>query len=737
MHMFNLDFDTDRHHYAFGKHDRVTIEGTAYRTAPCGRNEEGWLLEMDDGSGRCCNFRHEELSRLGSMKRIRVEHNFYAPESAKHRLLTGGVLVSELEPKSGARVSKKSAYIEAFLAMESEKRIKRTDVVIKANEFELRGRAMDYAARFNGGENVQHSLDFSKCPAPRTLRRWLAEYRAMGMSGLIDAMNRRGNRSRFMGPEQLAMMMCEVNRYASEDRPTMKKIHENVVGAFEARNEERVAEGLPPFPIPSYETVRRAIHMLEPYAVAVAREGVDAARKKFMPVGQGLHLTRPLERVEIDENTIDIISLTESWGLLQLLTDEERKILGLDGSKARWFVTVAICATTRCILGMAFSRTAKEKASLQVLQMILRDKGKWADAAGSLGSWDMHGTPALIVTDNGPAFKSERFRVACADLGITTMRAPAGLAEVRARNERFFFTLNTGLLPRLPGQTFGSIREKGDADPEARAALTFDDLAFCLVRWIVDIYHNTPHAGLGGETPLHCWRRLTREWGVQPPPDKDTHRVVFGERLPRKLSREGVTVLGMRYHSEALARLMASKEERNVEVRWHPDDIGTVTVYADRQKFEVGTVLPDFEGVSARQWVAGVRELKAANAEHKTADRKVVMAAIKAIDARSTAATRLAGLLVDDWTPERIKQEEDRLFIGFNCADDKPARAVATDGIGRSIPGLKTHQPAPVQSLAPPVPAGPVPPRTEDPHAANTPSQTGSAHAADPWKITE
>ncbi|SFY40717.1 putative transposase, partial [Paracoccus pantotrophus] len=115
--------------------------------------------------------------------------------------------------------------------------------------------------------------------------------------------------------------------------------------------------------------------------------------------------------MEIDENTIDIISLTESWGLRELLTEEEQKILGLDRGKARWFVTVAICATTRCILGMAFSRSAKDNASLQVLQMILRDKGKWADAAGSLGFWDMHGTPALIVTDNGAAFKSERFRV--------------------------------------------------------------------------------------------------------------------------------------------------------------------------------------------------------------------------------------------------------------------------------------------------------------------------------------
>ena len=735
MNMFNLSFDHDRHHYAFGKYDRVIIEDIPYKVVPHGRNEEGWLLELDDGSGRCSTFAHGELSRLGSMRRIRVEHNYHAPETAKRRLVTGGALISELPAHPAARLSKRSAYIEAFLELERARLIKRTDAAIEANKHELRGRAMEYAGQFRGGGDTRHSEDFSESPSSRTLRRWLAEYRALGMSGLIDAMDRRGNRNRLMGPEQRALMMCEVNRYASEDRPTMRTIHKNVERAFNARNEERAAQGLPPFPTPSYETVRRAIHMLEPYAVVVAREGAEVARKKFMPVGEGLRLTRPLERVEIDENVIDVISLTESCGLLALLTEEERRILGLDKGKARWFVTVAICATTRCILGMAFSRSAKEEASLQVLQMILHDKGKWADAMGSLGSWDMHGTPVLIVTDNGAAFKSERFRIACEDLGIATMRTPAGLPQLRARNERFFHSLNTGLLSRLPGQTFGSIREKGNANPEARAALTFDDLAFCLVRWIVDIYHNTPHAGLGGETPLYCWRRLAAEWGVQPPPDMATQRTIFGARLPHKLSREGVTVLGIRYHSEELARWMTRKEERDIEVRWHPDDIGAVTAYVGGQKFHVRAVVPGFEGVSARQWLASVRELRATDPARKTHDRKTIMAAIKAIETRSTAATTLAGLLVDEWSPERFRQEEDRYFIGFRIAVDGQAQPVAADGIGRSIPDPQRGDFVPAASPAPTDRAAPA--RWNEIPAAVTPDMPGTASAAGSWKITE
>lgn len=403
MQMFNLTFDDARHYYAFGQYDRVIIGGTYYTVAPHGRNEEGWLLERDDGSGRCQSISHRELSRLGSTGHIRDERNHYAPNGAKRRLATGGTLISELGSAQTARVSKRSAYVEAFLELEHQKLIKRTDEAIKASEDLLRSRAMALTARLTGGVGVQDSQDLNKTPSARTLRRWLREYQVLGPGGLIDAMNRRGNRNSLMGPEEQALLMREVQRYASETRPTMKTIHENVGRAFAVYNEERTAEGRYPFSVPSYEAVRRTIHTLDPYAVVVAREGVEAARKKFMPVGEGLRLTLPLERVEIDENTIDIISFAHSIGLFGFLTEEEQRLCGLEKSKARWFITVAICATTRCILGMAFSRSAREEASLQVLQMILSDKGKWADATGSLSSWDMHGTPIPIVTDNGQA----------------------------------------------------------------------------------------------------------------------------------------------------------------------------------------------------------------------------------------------------------------------------------------------------------------------------------------------
>lgn len=212
--------------------------------------------------------------------------------------------------------------------------------------------------------------------------------------------------------------------------------------------------------------------------------------------------------------------------------------------------------------------------------------------------------------------------------------------------------------------------------------------------------------------------------------------MIFGERLPRKLSREGVTVLGMRYHSDALARWMTSKEERDVEVRWHPDNIGQVTVYVGGQKLQVGAVHPGFEGVTAREWLAARRELRGADPQRKIHDRQIVLQAVDAIRKRSTAATTLAGLIAEDWSPARIKQEEDRLFIGFDMTANRQMPRAASDGLGQVIPDQDCDD-----ETAMAIGSRPAPTRTTVPPAANpvvtTPDTPGNTPRSKPWKFSE
>ena len=87
----------------------------------------------------------------------------------------------------------------------------------------------------------------------------------------------------------------------------------------------------------------------------------------------------------------------------------------------------------------------------------------------------------------------------------------------------------------LIGRTFSNSVERGDYPSEDWAALTDDELAEIFTLFIVDIYHNTPHSGLKGETPANAWKRLSNEQNVTPPPNANARRFVFGLPHSRKL----------------------------------------------------------------------------------------------------------------------------------------------------------------------------------------------------------
>ncbi len=100
-----------------------------------------------------------------------------------------------------------------------------------------------------------------------------------------------------------------------------------------------------------------------------------------------------------------------------------------------------------------------------------------------------------------------------------TQRAPpAGLPALRGRIERFFKTAGMQALCPYTGRTFESIAAKGDYDPVARVSLTLPELCDVITRWVLDIYHNSPHIGLKGETPANCWKRLVKAYGIIPHP---------------------------------------------------------------------------------------------------------------------------------------------------------------------------------------------------------------------------
>ena len=651
--------------FAFEKHDKVTIGDIAYR--PVDVSEAGCVFVRLDGEGVAESFTRAEIARLVDLGRVKYEREALLPENARARLEVPSELLSMMPAAQHLRARGREGVAMAFLQLEEERKVNRTDEVIKNEIDTITGRA----AKILKGESHYEEHDRPKrmlsVPnfSARTLRRWVAAYERFGISGLFDNTSKQGNRNCNLCPKTQMLLAECVRGYMTSQQKTQAAIFDDVKCAFDKENAIRRAEGRPELARPSKETVRQAILGLDPYHCDVARKGIEFARRRHAPIGMGLNLTRPLQRVELDTWKVDLISLLTDSGLLNFLTDEEKQILGLTGQKKRWWLTVAMCSTTRCILAMRLSRAPSGQATIQTLDMMMQDKGIWSDAVGSLSSWHMRGHTPYVFTDCGSEYVSYDVRVAAEDLGINLEHAPGGLPEMRGRIERLFKTMSIQLMQRLTGRTFGNMIERGDYDSKNRAALTIDDLCAALTRWIVDIYHRVPHQGLDGETPSNCWDRLTEKYGVAPAADLQRRRMAFGTRMTRVVGEGGITVLGVRYHSEALSRMMLRRRKHDVKFRWYSEDIGSIAVEVDGEWIEVPSVFRRFDGVRAQTYLSARRSLQARFKNESALQESIVFQAIEDIEAINGNAMRRVGLLVDDWSEARLIREEDNLFIGF------------------------------------------------------------------------
>lgn len=677
--------------FAFGPYDEVIMNGISYSVDDS--DDFGFMFIRTDGSKLSESFTHQELSRRVRLGILEHRRDAFLPDAAKRRLKNPSQEISTLPVKQQQKAKYHESLVRAFLEMETEGKVKRTEASVTAALPEIKfraGRFLSIPSEGDVGEAGGNRMTVpTKISAGRLLKR-VAAFSRDGMSALYGR-SANGSRTRRIGPDELALLSKTVRNFLTMEKPTIAHMVEDVRDAFIAENRRRRSqEGekqKSPLVMPSRETIRLAVRKIDPFEMDIARFGLDEARKRNAPVGKGLELTRPLERVEMDEWKIDLIDLLAENGLWSILTDEEKASLGYkEGKKPRWFLTAAICTTTRCFLGIKLSRAPSARSAIQTIDMIVRDKGVLADALGAQSAWNMSGTPELIVTDCGSAFIDFDTRAGATDLGIHIDAGPAGMPEFRARIERVFGTMSTKLIGRFSGRTFSNTIQKGDYDAEARAALSSDDLSEALVRWIVDVYHRTPHPGLNGETPANCWKRLVEKYGVAPMPGVKMRRKALGTRLKCTVTKTGITVLGIRYHSEVLARWFMHSPSREVRVRWYSEDIGAIEVELDGDWIEVPSVFNRYQGERAQTWIMAVHEIRASVAAQKKVDEDVIFDAMTRIREINSDAMARNGLMVEDYSAERVASLENGMLIGFET-DETPrdAEHLSTDNMGLEL----------------------------------------------------
>jgi len=386
------------------------------------------------------------------------------------------------------------------------------------------------------GVGLTESAQLSGVPV-RTLQRWVARYRGRGLSGLArqrrsDAGCRRLDPDLVMAIEGLAL---------GKPRLSAAAIHRRLVVR---------AQG---WPRPSYATVYAIVRSLDPALVTLAHEGTAAWRDRFEIIHRH-RAKRPNAVWQADHTLLDIL------------------VLDASGAPARPWLTVVLDDHSRAIAGYCVflgAPTALQTA-LALRQAIWRKTNP---------TWPVCGLPDVLHVDHGSDFTSRHLEQVAADLRIELVFSAVGRPQGRGKVERLFGTLNTELLPELPGYLV-------DGRPVTAPTLSLSELDAAIGAYITGTYNLRPHQEIGA-TPRDAW--VAEGWLPRMPDSLEVlDLLLISVADTRRVRRDGIHFQGLRYMDTTLAAHVGEA----VTIRYDPRDITEIRVF-HRGRFLCRAVTPE------------------------------------------------------------------------------------------------------------------------------------------------
>ncbi|GAA6189989.1 hypothetical protein [Litorivita sp. NS0012-18] len=612
---------------------------------------------------------YDEISTGLKSGKLVIQDGYHSEEAARQRVQFADQIVTHLPAKQRATVFFRQAWCDLFLDAEARGEIGRywkdVEIWIRSVAQEITVQIpqpdKDAGKRKYGGK--KRSRDEIDPPGSSSLLRWVRAYQAGNrcILALIDKRYLAGRTKVKFGPESAALLRKCADRYASFKRPSKKSVIRQTKRAFRLANAYRINQGLPPLAIPAESTIYREICRLEPYHVMCQRQGLEAANRHFAIIGEGLNVLRPGERLEIDEWKVDLITFFAEAGVFGQLTEEQIKAL----PKGRRWIYVVIDVRTRLILSVKVCATPKAEDAIAALDLATRDKADLARLFGcALPDWPGTGFET-VASDQGTAFANFDFRGAVTDLRGTVMFPPAGVPKLRGHIERCFRTFGVELMECLSARTYSNIVEKGDFEPEDYAALADDELTRILVRFVVDVYNNKPHGGIGGQTPLNCWRELCSTVGKPRPPSRIERLGAFGRKYTRSISGRGVRFAGIFYTCELVRHHFLSNPDLEVEIRVDHQDLGLIEVNLDGVWVVARPLAKGFDGLSLDLWTEACTNLRRRFEAEAELTQDIIDQAFADFSEEDRAASQRLGLSALAPTKADVERNREHLWLGL------------------------------------------------------------------------
>ena len=504
---------------------------------------------------------------------------------------------------------------------------------------------------------------------------WLPRYLKEGPLGLADRYQNCGRNKTNLNPEEYEILIKYTDAYLSPERPSIAGLWRDMDQEIGEINAERRRKGLPDLRVPDDDRLRIEINRLPKYDVAAARYGEEYARNLFRPVVGGVpNLTRPMQRVEADDWTTHLYVIAAVVKLWEPLSPELKK----KAETARATLSAAMCCTTRCLPAVTLSLKPEAENTRTLLRMSLSDKTAIARDVGCETPWEYRALMDTFVFDEGSAYLNNITGAICTDLTIGFKSPQAEMPRQRGKIERFFQTLDIKALARFAGRAFNNPQVRGKYEAQARACVTLEELAALIVRFIVDQYHNAPHAGLGGETPRACWLRLSKKYPPTPPPGRSRLRIAFGRDFTATVQASGIEIFGNWYQSREVQEVFETHGNCDVTVRVDSEDLGAISM---RRFGGWVTVLgPEImHDVSLRLWDGALADLRRQNKDLQDLVKPIVHRAIAFQKMADEETRKRLTILYRRMTPEECERARKRMSVGVRYREEKARPAGPVD----------------------------------------------------------
>lgn len=413
-------------------------------------------------------------------------------------------------------------------------------------------------------------------PAPdvSTIKAWsrILEKSGNDIRSLIPRYDKRGNgKPRY--PEKVAELAMEAIRkvYLTEQRNSVAETLSTLENFIERENLSRAEDKR--LPVPRRKFLDNLIQGMDAYEVYLARYGKKMAKIKFREALHSCELAlEPLDRVEIDHTTLDLMVVDENTFL----------VLG------RPVLTIALDRCSRCVLGYHIGYDPPGYlAVMKCLRHAIAPKEyvrKKYPAVHNI--WPCWGSMGLLVVDNGREFHGKALEQSALSLQIDIRYCPTRKPWFKGAVERFFRTANSSLFHTLPGTTFSNIQNKGDYQSLLHAAVTEQDLNELLHMWICDVYHQSISRSTI-RTPSSLWReRIRAELQVLPDSMEllDINLYSVGKR---KIWHYGIEFNNLTYNNEELHKIFRKYGNTEITVKWDTSDLGYIYALNEEENYYI------------------------------------------------------------------------------------------------------------------------------------------------------